>query len=281
MVPLPIVPTAGRGRNAQPMLVDHHCHLDAKDFAADRDEVIARARAAGVGLIVSISMHVRRLEETLRIAEDNARVFSSVGTHPHYAHTELDVPVSEIVRLSRHPKVVAIGEAGLDYFYDNSPREAQMQGLANHIAAAQETGLPLVIHARDADDDIARVLEEAMARRPFAAVLHCFTGGPELARRALALGLYISFSGIITFKKSQALREIAAAVPLDRLLVETDAPFLAPGKYRGKRNEPAFMVETASELARIRGVTREELARATTENFHRLYAKVPRGAAGA
>lgn len=258
------------------MLVDHHCHLDSPDFAADLDGVIGRARTAGVGIIVSISMHVRRLAETLKIAEAHANVFASVGTHPHYAHTELDIPVEEIVRLSQHSKVVAIGEAGLDYFYDNSPREAQMQGLRNHIAAAQETGLPLVIHARDADDDVAAVLEQEMARARFPAVLHCFTGGPQLARRALDLGLYISFSGILTFKKSDALREIAASVPLDRLLVETDAPFLAPGKYRGKRNEPAYVVETAKELAKVKGISQAELAQATTDNFFRLYAKTPR-----
>jgi TatD DNase family protein len=257
------------------MLVDHHCHLDAPDFAQDRDGVIARAQAAGVGIIVSISMHVRRLAETLRIAEAHAGVFSSIGTHPHYAHTELDIPVEEIVRLSAHPKIVAIGEAGLDYFYDNSPREAQAEGLRRHIWAAQETGLPLVIHARDADGDIAAMLEEEMGKKRFGAVLHCFTGGPELARRALDLGLYISFSGILTFKKSDALREIAASVPLDRLLVETDAPFLAPGKHRGKRNEPAYVVETAKELARVKGISAAELARVTTENFFRLYAKVP------
>jgi TatD DNase family protein len=257
------------------MLVDHHCHLDAPDFADDLDGVIARARAAGVGILVSISMHVRKLSQTLKIAEAHANVFSSIGTHPHYAHTELDIPVEEIVRLSSHPKIVAIGEAGLDYYYDNSPREAQAEGLRKHIAVAQETGLPLVIHARDADDDIAAMLEEEMARKRFAAVLHCFTGGPQLARRALDLGVYISFSGILTFKKSEALREVAASVPLDRLLVETDAPFLAPGKYRGKRNEPAYVLETARELARVKGISAAELARVTTENFFRLYAKVP------
>lgn len=263
------------------MLVDHHCHLDVPDFAADLDGVVGRARAAGVAVMVSISMHMRRLDQTLRIAETYPNIFSSVGTHPHYAHTELDIPVAEIVRLSRHPKVVAIGEAGLDYYYDNSPRDAQAQGLRNHIAAAQETGLPLVIHARDADDDIAAMLEQAMAARPFKAVLHCFTGGPDLARRALDIGLYISFSGIVTFKKSDALREIAAGVPLDRLLVETDAPYLAPGKWRGKRNEPAYVAITAAELAKVKGVSAAELARATTENFFRLYAKTPRTVAAA
>lgn len=263
------------------MLVDHHCHLDAPDFAADLDGVIARARAAGVGVLLSISMHIRRLAETLKIAEAHSHVFSSVGTHPHYAHTELDIPAAEIVRLTEHPKIIAIGEAGLDYFYDNSPREAQKHGLLKHIAAAQETRLPLVIHARDADDDIAAILETEMAKKPFSAVLHCFTGGPHLARRALDLGLYISFSGILTFKKSDALRAIAAEIPLDRLLVETDAPFLAPGKHRGKRNEPAFVVETARELARVKGIGQAELAQATTDNFFRLYAKTPREAIAA
>ena len=257
------------------MLVDHHCHLDAPDFAADLDGVIARARAAGVGPIVSISMHVRRLADTLKIAEAYPDVYSSIGTHPHYAHTELDIPVEEFVRLAQHPKIVAIGEAGLDYYYDKSPRDAQAEGLRKHIAVAQETGLPLVIHARDADDDVAAMLEQAMAQKRFAAVLHCFTSGADLARRALDLGLYISFSGILTFKKSEALREIAASVPLDRLLVETDAPFLAPGKYRGKRNEPAYVVETAKELAKVKGISQDELARITTKNFLRLYAKVP------
>jgi TatD DNase family protein len=260
------------------MLVDHHCHLDVPDFAADLDGVIGRARQVGVGIIVSISMHVRRLADTLRIAEAYPEVFSSIGTHPHYAHTELDIPLEEIVRLSAHPKIVAVGEAGLDYFYDNSPREAQMEGFRRHIAVAQETQLPLVIHARDADADVAAVLEAEMARKTFPAVLHCYTGGPELACRALDLGLYVSFSGIVTFKKSEALRAIAADVPLDRLLVETDAPYLAPGKHRGKRNEPAYVVETAKELAKVKGVSAAQLADATTDNFFRLYAKTPRAA---
>jgi TatD DNase family protein len=263
------------------MLVDHHCHLDFPDFAPDLDGVVGRARSAGVGMIVTISTRVRQLGDTLKIAESYPNVFCSVGTHPHYAHTELDVPVEEVVRLAQHPKIVAIGEAGLDYFYDKSPREAQAQGFRNHVAAAQATGLPLVIHARDADADVAAILEEEMARKPFSAVLHCFTSGPELARRALAIGLYVSFSGILTFKKSDALREIARSVPLDRLLVETDAPYLAPGKYRGKRNEPAYVVETAKELAKVKDVSEAEIARATTENFFRLYAKTPRTALAA
>jgi TatD DNase family protein len=260
------------------MLVDHHCHLDFPDFAAERDAIVARAVAAGVAGMVTISTRVRRFAEIRAIAEAYPNVFCSVGTHPHQSHEELDVPLSEIVALSRHPKVVAIGEAGLDYFYDNSPREAQTQGFLKHIAAAQETGLPLVIHARDADADTARILETEMARKPFKAVLHCFTGGQDLATRAVALGLYVSFSGVLTFKRSEDLRAVAATVPLDRLLVETDAPFLAPNKYRGKRNEPAYVVHTAAELARVKGVSAEEIAAITTDNFFRLYDKTPRTA---
>ena len=256
------------------MLIDHHCHLDFPEFANELDAVLARARTAGVGGMVSISTRVRRLEPLIGIAEAHANVFCSVGTHPHYAHEELDLPWQELVRLSAHPKVVAIGEAGLDYFYDNSPREAQATGFRRHIAAARASGLPLVIHARDADADVAAILEEEMGKGAFTAVLHCFTGGNELAQRGLALGLYISFSGILTFKRSEALREVAARVPLDRLLVETDAPYLAPGPFRGKRNEPAYVVHTAAELARVKGVSEAEIARLTTENFFRLYAKV-------
>lgn len=260
------------------MLVDHHCHLDFPDFAVERDAVVARAVAAGVAGMVTISTRIRRFDEIRAIAEAYPNVFCSVGTHPHNAHEDLDIPVSEIVALAQHPKVVAIGEAGLDYFYDKSPREAQTQGFLKHIAAAQETGLPLVIHARDADADTGDILEREMARRPFKAVLHCYTGGLDLARRAVALGLYVSFSGILTFKKSDALREVAASVPLDRVLVETDAPYLAPAKYRGKRNEPAYVVFTAQELARVKGVSEAEIARITTDNFFRLYDKTPRQA---
>jgi TatD DNase family protein len=255
------------------MLVDHHCHLDFPDFADDLDGVVGRARAAGVGMLVSISTRIRRLDGLLKIAEAYDNVLCSVGTHPHNAHEELDIPVEEIVNLARHSKVVAIGEAGLDYFYDKSPREAQTQGFRNHIAAARATQLPLVIHTRDADDDTAAMLAEAKAAGPLTGVLHCFTSSRQLADKAVELGFYISISGIVTFKKSEALREIAQLVPLDRILVETDAPYLAPGKYRGKRNEPAYVVETAAVLAKVKGVTAEEMARATTDNFFRLYSK--------
>ena len=257
------------------MLVDHHCHLDYPDLARNREDVLARAKAAGVGKMVTISTVIANYDTYRGIAEAHPEIYFTIGTHPHRAHEELDIPVPEIVRLSAHPKCVGIGEAGLDYFYDKSPREAQRQGLLNHIAAARETGLPLVIHSRDADDDMATILEDEMAHGKFSAVLHCFTGGADLARRAVAIGLYVSFSGIITFKKSDALRAVAAEVPMDRVLVETDAPFLAPEPYRGKRNEPAYVVHTAATLARVKGVTDAEIAATTTENFHRLYAKVP------
>jgi len=262
------------------MLVDSHCHLDFPDFGGELDAIVGRARAAGVGRMVTISTRIKRCAELRSITERYPDVFCSIGTHPHYAHEELDVGVEEIVRFTEHGKTVAIGEAGLDYHYDFSPRDAQERGFRNHIAAARATGLPLVIHSRDADNDMARILEEEMGKGAFKAVLHCFTGGPELARRAIAIGLYISFTGIVTFKKSDELRAIAASLPDDRFLVETDAPYLAPGRYRGKRNEPAYVAETAKVLAETRGVSPPELARQTTENFFRLFNKTPRPAPG-
>lgn len=261
------------------MLIDSHCHLDFPDFDAELDGVVLRARHAGIGRLVTISTRVRRHREVLAIAERFADVYCSVGTHPHYAHEELDISAADLVARTRGEKVVAIGEVGLDYHYDNSPREAQEQGFRSHIAAARETGLPLVIHSREADADTARILEEETAKGAFKAVLHCFTGGAELARRAVALGHFVSFTGILTFKNSTALRTIAVELPADRILVETDAPYLAPGRYRGKRNEPAYVVETAKALAETRGVSLDEIAQQTTDNFFRLFAKVPRSAA--
>jgi TatD DNase family protein len=263
------------------MLIDSHCHLDFPDFAAELDAVVGRARAAGIERMVTISTRVRRHDAVLAIAERFPDVYCSVGTHPHYAHEELDLSTADLVARTRNGKVVALGEAGLDYHYDNSPREAQERGFRTHIAAAREAGLPLVIHSREADQDTARILEEEMGKGAFPAVLHCFTGGPDLARRAIALGHFISFTGILTFKNSAALRTIAADLPADRILVETDAPYLAPGRYRGKRNEPAFVIETANTLAEVRGVSFDTIARETTENFFRLFAKVPRPAAAA
>jgi TatD DNase family protein len=257
------------------MLIDSHCHLDFPDFADELDAIVARAEAAGIARIVTISTRVNRHAEVLAIAARFPQVYCSVGTHPHHAHEELDVSADDLIARAGHPKVVAIGEAGLDYHYDTSPRAAQEQGFRNHIAAARATGLPLVIHSRDADEDMARILEEETGKGAFPAVLHCFTGGDDLARRAVALGLFISFTGILTFKKSDELRAIARSLPADRILVETDAPYLAPGPYRGKRNEPSYVVETAKVLAETRGVAPDEIARQTTENFFRLFRKVP------
>ena len=263
------------------MLVDSHCHLDFPDFASEVDAIVARAETAGLGRILTISTRVRRHHEVLAIAERFADVYCSIGTHPHYAHEEPDVTASDLVRVTNHPKVVAIGEAGLDDHYEFSPRAAQEHGLRVHIAAARETGLPLVIHSREADADMARILREETAKGAFPAVLHCFTGGRDLALAGIELGLSISFSGILTFKKSADLRAIAAELPADRILVETDAPYLAPGPWRGRRNEPAYVVETARILAECRGVTEQEIARQTTANFLRLFRKVPGDAAPA
>ena len=257
------------------MLIDSHCHLDFPDFAADLDAIVARAAEAGIGRMVTISTRVKRLCDLLAIAERFPNVYCSVGTHPHHADEEDGIAPEELVELTGHPKVVALGEAGLDYFYDNSSPEAQARGFRAHIAAARATGLPLVIHTRDADRDCQRILEEEAAKGPFRAVLHCYTGGRELAMKAISLGLSISFTGILTFKKSQALRDLAAELPADRIMVETDAPYLAPGKFRGKRNEPSYVVEVARVLAESRGVSLEEISRQTTENFFRLFSKVP------
>lgn len=260
------------------MLVDSHCHLDFPDFAAERDAIVARAREQGVEILITISTKVHKFSEIRAIAESYDNVFCSVGTHPHYADKEPEITTADLVTFANHPKVVAIGEAGLDYFRNNSSVEGQERGFRRHIAAARETRLPLVIHAREADDDVARILEEESAKGSFPFILHCFTGGADLARRGVALGGYVSFSGVITFKKNEALRAIAAEVPADRLLVETDAPFLAPEPYRGKRNEPAFVTNTARALAAARNTDFESIAKQTTDNFFRLFTKVPRAA---
>jgi TatD DNase family protein len=260
------------------MLVDSHCHLDFPDFKDDLEGVVTRAKVAGVGRFVTISTRVRQQPDLVAIAERFPDVYCSVGTHPHHAHEELDIGAAQLVERTRHSKVVALGEAGLDYHYDSSPREAQEQGFRAHIAAARETGLPLVIHAREADDDVARILRDEMAKGAFPAVLHCFTAGRDLALTGIELGLYVSFTGILTFKRSDDLRAIAAELPANRILVETDSPYLAPGKYRGKRCETAYVVETAKVLAEVRGVSPDEIAHQTTENFFRLFGKVPRPA---
>ncbi|HEV2515633.1 MAG TPA: TatD family hydrolase [Devosia sp.] len=255
------------------MLIDSHCHLDFPELAADRAGVLARAKAAGIDGMVTISTRVKRFDEIKAIAEAHVEVWCSVGTHPHHADEELDIFTEDLVRLSAHPKCVAIGEAGLDYFYDNAPKEAQETGLRRHIAASRLTGLPLVIHSRSADVHMAAVLTDEAGQGAFPFVLHCFTGGTELARRALELGGYISFSGIITFKNAEEIREVTKFVPADRYLVETDAPYLAPVPHRGGTNEPSYVAHTAAKVAEVRGVSIEQLGTETTDNFFRLFSK--------
>ena len=257
-------------------IVDSHCHLDFPELAKDLDGVMDRAAEAGVHLMVTISTRVRRFEQILKIAESYDQVYCTVGTHPHNAAEEPDVTAEELVALANHPKVVGIGEAGLDYHYDNSPREAQAAGFRVHIEAARQTGLPLVIHSRSAEEDTASILEEEMSKGAFKPLLHCFSSNMDLARRGLAIGAYVSLSGILTFKSAEEIRRSAALTPMDRLLVETDAPYLAPVPHRGKSNEPAFTRHTLECLADVKGVSADEMARATFDNFFRLFSKVPR-----
>lgn len=254
------------------MLIDSHCHLDFPELAADRAGVLERARANGVDRMVTISTRVERFDEVRSIAETNPQVWCSVGTHPHHAHEELHIQTEDLIRLAQHPRCVAIGEVGLDYHYEGDP-VAQATGFRRHIAASRQTGLPLVVHARDADEDIAAILEEEAERGSFPFVLHCFSSGIDLARRGLALGGYVSFSGILTFKNAPVIQEVAGFAPADRILVETDAPYLAPVPHRGKSNEPGFVRHTAEKLAEIRGVSLDEIGRVTTENFYRLFSK--------
>jgi TatD DNase family protein len=255
------------------MLVDSHCHLDFPQLSERLPDVLARAKAAEVGRMVTISTHVARFERYRALAETHDELFFTTGTHPHHAAEEPDVPASEIVALSRHPRCVGIGESGLDYHYDNSPRDVQRRVFRAHIAAARTSGLPLVIHARDADDDMIAILTEEMGQGAFSAVLHCFSSGGRFAEIGIELGFYVSFSGILTFKRSESLRVIARKVPQDRLLVETDAPYLAPEPHRGRPNEPAYVAHTARVLADTVGLSPEALADVTTANFYRLFRK--------
>jgi TatD DNase family protein len=257
-------------------LVDSHCHLDFPDYAGSVDAVVERARAAGVGVCVSIGTELARFPGVKAVAERFPNVWCSVGVHPHEAEKELLDDATALIREAAHPKVVAIGETGLDYYYEHAPRPQQQENFRNHIAAARQTRLPVIVHTRDADDDTIDILRDEMAKGAFTGLIHCFTGTQKLADAALELGLYISVSGIATFKNSTALRDVIQSVPLERLLVETDAPFLAPVPHRGKTNEPAFVVHTAAMLAELKGVTADALAEATTENFFRLFSKVQR-----
>jgi len=252
------------------MLVDSHCHLDFPDFAPEREAVIARAFGAGIGTMLTICTRLDQFAGVEAIADADERIWCSVGAHPHEAADHGDLLAGRLVELAAHPRVVGIGETGLDFHYDLSPHEIQERVFRTHIAASQATGLPLIIHAREADAEIAAILS---AERPPPGVLHCFTGSRALAEAALSLGFYISISGIVTFRNTEDLRAIVRDLPLDRLLVETDAPYLAPVPYRGKRNEPAFVAATAAFVAELKGIELEALADSTTANFFRLFAK--------
>ena len=258
------------------MLVDSHCHLDFDVFDDDRTETIRRARDAGVATMVTICTRISRFDAIRAIAESDDDIWCSVGVHPHQAEEESPISLDDLLRCAEHPKVVGIGETGLDYYYDNSPRALQRDCFRIHIEAARRTGLPLIVHTRDADDDMADILEEEMEKGAFTGVLHCFSSGRALADRALAIGFYISLSGILTFKNAQELRDIAADVPADRLLVETDSPFLAPIPNRGKRNEPAFVAHTAAKLAEIRNAEKDYISKLSADNFFRLFTKAAR-----
>jgi TatD DNase family protein len=257
------------------MLIDSHCHLDFDEFADDRDAVMARAAAAGVDAFVTISIRVKQFGRVLAMAERYPNVYCSVGTLPHFADEERDVTTADLVGHARHPKVVAIGEAGLDTFFGNASWDAQIEVLANHIAAARETQLPLVVHCVRQDEAMAAILDEETRKGAFPVLMHCFSGGRALAETNLSLGHYISFSGLLTFEENAGLREIARDIPSDRILVETDAPSLAPAPHRDERNEPAHIRHTLEALAEARSATVETIARQTTENFYRLFTKVP------
>lgn len=259
------------------MLVDSHCHLDyLQRDGRDLTEVVSAARRVGVGTLVTICTKVTEFETIRAIAEDHDNVWCTVGIHPHEAESEPEVTAERLIQLADHPKVVGIGETGLDYFYEHSPREAQQKSFRAHIAAARETGLPLIVHTRDADEDTVAIMEDEMGKGAYPGVIHCFSSSKWLAERSVAMGMAISISGILTFKKAEELREAVVAVPSENLLVETDSPYLAPVPKRGKQNEPAFVVHTAERLAELKGMTGSELATVTTDNFFRLFSKTVR-----
>lgn len=257
------------------LLVDSHCHLDFNSLSEDIEGVLERGHLADVDLMVTISTRIRQFDKIRAIAEAHDNVYCTIGTHPHNADEELGITAEEIIEISKHPKVVGIGEAGLDYHYDNGTPEAQAQGFRTHIDAARQTGLPLIIHARDADKDTSDILIEETGKGAFPFVLHCFTAGRKLAMTGIELGGYVSFSGVITFKTAEELKQIAGDLPGDRILVETDAPYLAPVPMRGKPNEPSYVRHTAQCLADLRNQTLEQTAKQTSENFFRLFTKIP------
>ncbi len=261
------------------MLVDSHCHLDFDQLSCELDAVVDRAKAAGVGQMLTIGTKLREFDRVRAIAETYENIHCSVGIHPHEAEAEgNDVTVDKLLALSAHPKVVAIGETGLDYFYEHSPRKLQQKSFRIHIDAARKTGLPLIVHTRDADTDTVDILREEYEKGPFTGVIHCFSSGWQVAEKSMEIGFYISISGIVTFKTAEALRDHVGKIPLNRLLVETDAPYLAPVPKRGKSNEPSFVRHTAEKVADIKHLDIESLEQATTDNFYKLFNKIERTA---
>ncbi len=259
--------------DSRALLIDSHCHLDYLARDQDLDDVVARARTAGVGGMVTICTKVSEFDGIRAIAERYDDIWCSLGVHPHDVDTEPDVSAEDLVELAKHPKVVGIGESGLDYYYEHSSREAQRKSFRAHIAAARTTGLPLIVHTRDADDDTVDILQEEFKNGAFPGLIHCYSASHELAERSLEIGFYISLSGIVTFKSADSLRETVRGLPVDRILVETDAPYLAPVPMRGKGNEPAFVAHTAAAVAELKGMSVDDLTAATTANFFRLFSR--------
>jgi TatD DNase family protein len=258
------------------MFIDSHCHLNYKGLVEDQQGVLTRARAAGVETMLNISTRASEWDDVVGLAEREPDVWASIGIHPHDADTHPDVETTTLVERARHPRIVGIGETGLDFYYDKSDRDRQRASFRNHIAAARETGLPIIVHTREAEEDTANILAEEMGKGAYTGVIHCFTASADFARKALDLGFYISISGIVTFKNAKDLQETAQSLPLDKLLIETDSPFLAPVPHRGKPCEPAFVADTAKFLAALRGETLEQLSSATSANFRKLFAKAAR-----
>ena len=255
------------------MFVDSHCHLDSPEFSDDLDGIVSRADEAGVKHMLSICTQVTKFDQVLAVARRYENIFCTVGIHPHNAQEEPEVTPGDLIELAEHYKVIGFGETGLDYHYNKSPRDIQKRQFNSHIEASRELGLPLIVHTRNADDDMARILKEETDKGKFSGLLHCFSSSRALAETAIDLGLYLSISGIITFKKAEELRDIVKDTPLDRLLIETDAPYLAPVPMRGKVNEPAFTRYTAEKVAEIKGLSIEEVAQATTDNFFTLFSE--------
>lgn len=258
------------------MLVDSHCHLDFPDFEGELDDIVARAAEADIGYMMTICTHVTKFQQVRDVAAQYENMWCTVGIHPHNAGSEPETSAETLMDMANDPKVIAFGETGLDFYYDHSPRDRQEMAFRAHVDAARETGLPLIIHTRDADDDMIRILRDEHGRGAFPGVIHCFSSGPDLAKAVLEMGLYISVSGVVTFKTADELRETVKSVPVERLLVETDAPYLAPVPHRGKRNEPAYTAKTAAKVAEIKDMDASEFAAATTDNFFRLFSKAER-----